>query len=182
MGTVGVGGITAWATSLTQTLSTYAPLSWVASALISSVLFMLGYWFWANARVSVSRRQFVQALHANTTAINPLAKSFEKARIKISDLIDPFDRSVRNKTFTDCDLIGPANILFEGVGNLTGMAFSNCDLVMVNKNFVPNTVIRFSDVHMVGGRIIGAAIFVTPGMKLAMGAMANAKDANWVNT
>jgi len=174
------GGMT-YLAAVSQWLNQYGPVAWGFAGLIGLGLAALVYWLYSSAVHRLAMSAYVGLLSKTSDAINPLDNVFNRRRIKIQDLIDPFTHEVRGKTFTDCDLVGPANIFFEGVGTLNGVGFYNCNCVLANRNFVPNTISRFTDVHIIRGRIIAATLFMSPGMKAAMGDLADHPDAQWVN-
>jgi len=54
--------------------------------------------------------------------INPLDVSFERKRILLNEFVLPSHTIIENKTFIDCDLIGPANIYFHSSNNASPYA------------------------------------------------------------
>ena len=137
-------------------LRPYAPVSWGLAGLIGLLILSVICCLVAKARdILISsniNREFYSTRHPT---INPLDSTFERQRIHIVELVTPFDKVVRSKTFIDCDLIGPANVaigatspgagimannsLFKCIGVLMkdgadiapadGMIFQNCTIV-----------------------------------------------------
>jgi hypothetical protein len=76
----------------------------------------------------------------------------------------PFDRTVKNKTFIDCDIIGPANIVFsatkQGGAAISGVNLINCAGVCTkNEIFVPEGI-HFVDCQILRECIYGVLLFV----------------------
>lgn len=105
------GAVMGWATWFTGLFNQYAPASWifaaVAGALIGATTMFL-------ASVARERTQLVRFRNGvfNSVQINPLDSLFTAKRIKLVDLAPPVGAFIDNKTFIDCDLIGPANLVF----------------------------------------------------------------------
>jgi len=53
------------------------------------------------------RRMFYQS----KDRIDPMQSVFERKRILITDLLPPIGRSIVGKSFTDCEIVGPANVV-----------------------------------------------------------------------
>jgi hypothetical protein len=109
-GILGVGVVTGWAASAVDALTAYAPLCWVIAGLLGALLaaaiffaVQLGVRLWIRNRWNV-------LLMAQPEPINPVDKTFENRRIRISEMVVPSHRILANKTFIDCEIVGPANL------------------------------------------------------------------------
>ena len=101
----------AWAVKAAEILPRYAPFSWVAAGFVGLMiwgLFLALYGF-GKSRIAGAR---LQNKLTSGTLINPLDSIFERKRIYIAGLCPPVGGIIRDKTFVDCDLIGPANLMF----------------------------------------------------------------------
>lgn len=140
------GGLLAvWAVHLTDALRIYAPTSYVVAGIGAFLAIGL-----ANAlRIFAKDRsqiiRFRQIVH-DTHMVNPVDDTYRRQRIRLIDLAPPIGGAIRNKTFIECEIVGPANALFmpdcffqncggEGVDGLmirqgsfarNGFAFENC--------------------------------------------------------
>jgi hypothetical protein len=106
----GVGGVVSvimgWAAHVTEQLRPYAPLSWVLAAALGALMFSALYWFICKGRNLWILATINRTFHiATPPKINRLKDTFQKQSIDISQLITPFDRIIKGKTFIDCDLI-----------------------------------------------------------------------------
>jgi len=110
---LGSGGVMAWAAKATALFADYAPFSWVGMGLLGFLMMAASL-----ALVGVMRSRFQLVALRNKVAVadfvDPMAKTFERKRVYIRDLQPPLQGPITNKVFIDCDLIGPANIVFVG--------------------------------------------------------------------
>jgi len=101
----------AWAAKATELFADYAPFSWVGMGLLGFLMMAASL-----ALIGVMRSRFQLVALRNKVAVadfvDPMAKTFERKRIHIRDLQPPLQGHITNKVFIDCDLIGPANIVF----------------------------------------------------------------------
>jgi hypothetical protein len=106
----------AWAAWAADIFSQYTPLSWVVAGFcgVFSWAIIRLIWNWAyRIRIQAAYdARFVE--HGGN--FNPLDATFERRRIFVNDFVLPSHLIIENKTFIDCDIIGPANIYFY-VGN-----------------------------------------------------------------
>lgn len=79
--------------------------------------------------------------------------AFQGETLNIPDLIAPDDPVVRNKTFIDCNIVGPATIEFTasrpGTFAMTGCTFSDTDAVLYRADARSQTGISFEDCRFV---------------------------------
>lgn len=139
-----VGAIVSWATWLGGVFQQNAPASWVyagiAGALLTAIIMLI-------AAMALERFQLVRFRNGvfSSTQINPLDPIFTSRRIRFVDLAPPVGGIIENKTFIDCDLIGPFNLAFDmctfqqnsgqvvdallvkkGLSPLNGLGFRSC--------------------------------------------------------
>lgn len=137
-------GVPAWAAWAADVFSEYAPFSWVACGLLGMLILASAYALFGYAKGRIQVAKF-QARVSEAAFINPLARTFERVRIRVTDLSPPLGNIIANKSFTDCDIIGPANVVFfecsfsgtkgeavdgliirDGLSPRNGFGFSNC--------------------------------------------------------
>ncbi len=132
MGAFGIGALAAKATAL---LSVYAPLSWVACGFLAALLTALAFAAYARARLWITDRGIRESFYKSAERVNPMDDLFRKQRIAVADLVSPFDSKIENKTFIECEIIGPANILFNeespGEVQLAGSYFGLSETMMI---------------------------------------------------
>ncbi len=108
--TVIIGLITAYAAGLVEVLKYFSPLSWVLGGLIGMCLSSLTYALVGYARIRHQLADIRERI-AISDFINPHDQTFESRRIRVTDLLRPTISAIENKTFVNCDIIGPANIV-----------------------------------------------------------------------
>ena len=142
IGTIGSGGVSAWAAYGTEFLSAYAPISWVAAAFLGALTFTLVYWLWQLARLSLSKRQYSSLMQEKPLSINTLEDSFHQKKININDFANPFHEWVEGKTFVNCHIYGPAIVFFSG-GFISDVVFKECDFIKVKNDASVTNCIAF---------------------------------------
>lgn len=103
-------GIPAWAAQAAHLFPQYSPFSWVAAGFAGLAVCALAYALYGYARGRIAVAKF-QLRVQSVTAVNPLDSTFERRRIAIGSLSPPIGGLISDKTFVDCDLVGPANVI-----------------------------------------------------------------------
>jgi hypothetical protein len=137
VGTSLVSAITAWAAAATELLHPYAPLSWVAAGLVGGLIFVVLVWVGVAIRNAMISGNVRRRFYETGSRINPLEKIFENRRINIDDLMPPLGAQIRGKSFIDCELVGPANLVFSGQGSLENSDFTQSDAIIINNLDIP---------------------------------------------
>jgi len=125
----------------------------IGSLLITCILIFLSLFrrFWI--------RGSLESKFAERQTLNPTQSTFERQRIYIHDLANPITGLIKNKQFSECELIGPANILFTGVGQMTKSSLNGCDLVAVQNYVMIHNTIIFEGCSLVNCDIYRCTIF-----------------------
>lgn len=153
----------AWAASAVNVLDVFSPLSWVLAGFTGLALCAIAYsaigvgaFWWTTAKI---RSVWAREHHT----VNPLDTVFEKQRINVADLVTPFDRVVANKTFIDCELVGPANLYISATHNssmaMKGSIFNPCEAVMVTNEAVVHNAINFNDCVFTNCKFYAVTLF-----------------------
>lgn len=105
-------GLPAWAVNTMGFFGEYSPLSWILAGFAGALFWALVriVWVWGK-RVAVQAKYDAKILE-RADIINPIDLTFEGKRIFINDLVLPSHPYIADKTFINCELIGPANIYF----------------------------------------------------------------------
>jgi hypothetical protein len=119
-------------------------------------------WFYAEA---------VRGWERRVQNINPLDNDFNAVRIKISDLVHPVTRKILNKKFTDCELIGPENIIFSdtsGNSAVWKVKFGNCNLIVFDPKKITSMAMAnfvvIENPNIFRGEIWNCNIFIPPNL------------------
>ncbi|KAF6692762.1 hypothetical protein HFD98_09665 [Pseudomonas sp. EKM23D] len=92
---------------------------------------------------------------------NPLETKFDKKTIKITDFFSPFYSPHKNKTFHNCEIVGPGNVIFLGC-TLNNCILSSCQVVIINDSKIPIlNITAFSQCVFLDTKILGSTIFVS---------------------
>lgn len=164
LGTLLSGGLASWAAAATEALNEFGPISWVLSGLVGMVLFCMSYWLWSTARVNLAKAEFARDLSARTQNINPLEDTFRKLRIEVNAFRTPTFDVAKGKVFIDCELRGPAVVLFMGYSNFSNAGFVNCEVVKIKDEAMIYNVVPFEDITVRGGKLYNLTILVPESM------------------
>lgn len=94
---------------------------------------------------------------------NPLESRFDRKIVKLTDFFSPFYSPHKNKTFHNCEVIGPGNIIFLGC-TLNNCILSSCQIAITNNIETPIiNVTAFSDCVFLDTKILGCTIFMSKG-------------------
>jgi hypothetical protein len=144
VGVLASATLPAWAVGSMNIFSAYAPLSWVLAGMIGFLLFCLGFTLYAVAKHKVVRSRYdAKALEAGGGA-NPLERTFQKKRIFLNQFCMPSNPYVHDKTFIDCEIIGPANIYLAGNNNISDVLLPKCDAVVLSQPVMPLNAYGFT--------------------------------------
>ncbi|MES1200952.1 MAG: hypothetical protein ABUS57_05835 [Pseudomonadota bacterium] len=156
-------GVTAWAASTVHVLQAYAPLSWIFAGLIAFLILALGNMAFGVGAFWRTTAKIRASFYRERDRVNPLEQLFRNQRIAIHDLITPFERRVEEKTFIDCELIGPANIYISasGTGSISfvGNTFLPSETVLVRDGVHMPNVIVFHNCAFTRCKFYGVTLF-----------------------
>jgi hypothetical protein len=130
---VGLGGMS-YLGLLTDWVRAWGPVGVGGIGLFSALLMWIGL-SWAQllrdrAEERRARAKAIEKWKDEVDSINPMEEQFNRRRIAISDLINPLTKAAEGKTFVDCELYGPAVIVFIN-STLVDVTFRGCDIVVV---------------------------------------------------
>lgn len=163
-GVVTVGVFSGWFAAGVDWIASFGVYGWFTAALLGALLAAA-----IVALIGYARNKFAEARLLNKRsddkaldAVNPLDGEFHRKRISLQSLVHPVSGKIANKQFTDCELIGPANIVMWSHCNFSGTGFINCDFILTKDDAEVRNVIPLENVTIRGGEIMKATIFVHP--------------------
>lgn len=101
----------AWAASASDWMNAWGPISWVAAGfagLAVTIGLMWAVAAWRRFRITSN---ILEVTTRQGHAVNPLDDMFYRKRMYIAALTNPVRGEIRDKTFIECDLVGPANLI-----------------------------------------------------------------------
>lgn len=150
----------AWAVAAGNLFEHYAPLSWVVAGFIGTGAASTMYAIAAFGRGRWVRASYDARMLAQGGAIDPLEKTFERKRIYLNEFVLPSHPLVEGKTFIDCEIIGPANILFVSGNNINNGRYPVCDAVYLKDGVIPSNTYLFTDCIFRGCNFTRSTFFV----------------------
>ena len=135
----------AWAVRGTKVFEGYAPASWVAAGFLGLFVASATYGIAALARGKWVRARYDATMLAQGGAVDPLEKTFERKRIYLNEFCLPSHPFIEGKAFIDCELIGPANIIFVSGNNISDARLPIVDAIYMKDGGCPNNGYIFKD-------------------------------------
>lgn len=173
-------GVPAWALQASSLFGRYQPVSSVAAGLAGTLLFAIIARLLAATREGLVAASVRDRFYRDGDRVNPLDRLFERKRLSIADLAPPMGGPIRDKTFDNCELIGPANIILAATGGgvLHGNSFSKCDAVATADGAQPETATGFLNCRFVNCHFFNVTLFIHEGVYST--ANASIGGLNWI--
>lgn len=121
----------AWGVRSLNLFSELAPLSWIIAGMGGFLVFCIGYFFASLARRWAIRSKYDDRAMSKGSFVNPTERVFEKQRIFLNDFALPSNPFIQGKTFIDCEIIGPSNILLAAGNNIKEPMLPDCDAAVL---------------------------------------------------
>ena len=121
------------------------PIAWVAAGFGGFLCLVTSLWILGKFRDNWITSSIKRRFYEGAVRINPLESVFSHVRINIADLLPPLALRVNDKTFINCDIVGPAQIYLDrslmsnsggesvdavigrpGANSMNGIIFVNC--------------------------------------------------------
>lgn len=126
---VGSFVLPAWAVSAANLFAAYSPASWVIAGFAGLLIFSVSFALVAWGRSRWIRARYDSKMMARGAYVDSMAKTYEDQRIYLNELCLPSYPVLEQKTFINCEIIGPANTSFFVVRS------DPCGLVAVSHQF-----------------------------------------------
>jgi hypothetical protein len=156
------GALSGILSSTVAQISRYGWFGWWSAFLVGCVLTASAMALFATFKLRLAQAGIVNKWKDQVDSVNPLDSEFFKKRIKLLDLTHPLTRKITHKRFTDCQLVGPANLLIMSNNTLSHISFQNCDYIVTKRELFLYNAIGLDHVTVIGGEIIDATIFLHP--------------------
>ena len=151
----------AWAVDAAGLLRSYAPISWVAAGFVGAGL-AAGIWhLGVSAHRQMVRTRYDSKLLARGGGVDPLAKTFENKRIYLNEFALPSKPTIESKTFIDCEIIGPANIVLISGNSVTDHRLPVCDALVIADGAEPSNGYSFRNCTFKGCSFVRITLMVT---------------------
>lgn len=122
----------AWSARAAGILSDYAPFSWVLAGFAGVLVYVLCLVLGGLGRAMAVRADYDARFMAETGGVDPLSKVFESKRIFLNNFILASNPVVENKTFVNCEIVGPANIFLQVGNSADDIRHGGVDAVVLN--------------------------------------------------
>lgn len=120
LGILGGGGMTAVSIYTSQLYNDYGYAALVAGFLLGSLILAAAAALAASAYRRFKEGQLYRALAQKQSGFNPKSDNYSDEVFNVADMFHPMSHVLDQKTFHNCDFIGPGVILFDGHINLVG--------------------------------------------------------------
>lgn len=135
----------AWAVGASKVFDGYSPLSWVCAGFSGLLAAALTYNITASGRAKWVRARYDARMLAQGGLIDPLERTFERKRIYLNEFCLPSHPLIEGKIFIECEIIGPANIIFLSGNNITDARLPKVDTFYMRHGANPNHGYVFKD-------------------------------------
>jgi hypothetical protein len=151
-----------WAALGSTWLAVYGPIAWVgagAGGLLCLAALMALY---AHYRTYMATARTMEERLAIKDVVNPLDSNFDSKRISLDKLVFPVDKSITNKAFHRCEIIGPAIVFITGPmqSYFLDSEIINCDHVAVKQGVYVYNAIKFIGCSFNRCRLIGLTFLI----------------------
>lgn len=154
------GYLTAHFAALNRWIASFGPIGYWTAGLLGALIVALIGGLIARIRLWWITGKAIDKWKEETSTVNPLDHEFTNVRINIADLVNPVTRRISKKRFVNCELMGPATIVFLGQGSVTGSGFINCDLLCVREDRPAFNAVILENIEMLGCRLYACTIYV----------------------
>lgn len=165
----------AWATWVTGVFSEYAPLTWVIAGFVGFFAYSMIVFIHGAGRSRSVRSRYDASFLRETGGVDPLAKVFEDKRIFLNDFVLPSHAFVEDRTFVNCEIVGPANMYFEFGNGVDNVKPHPVDAVALNGERRFSNGVTFRNCRFRGCTFHRITIFLHPSE------IETAKGADWLN-
>ncbi|WP_018407543.1 hypothetical protein [Methylocystis rosea] len=100
----------AWAAATTEWISSYGRIGWVAAGFSGLLVGVIAVYVMTSIKISLIKMSITRLFYQEGQRINPLDIHYLNKRINLRDLLPPGPGIIENKTFENCELVGPLNI------------------------------------------------------------------------
>ena len=153
--------LTAYISTSINSISQFGLFGWWSAGLIAFFLASVSFMALGLGREKMALARATANWPITTGYVNPLRTHFSAERLVIRDLAHPVTNKIVAKTFTDCELFGPANIVLTGGGSANGVAFLNCEFLVVKDKVFTSNVLILENCHLIGGSLWNAVVFMS---------------------
>ena len=151
----------AWAVDAARLFAGFAPFSWVMAAFIGAAFAAAIWRIGISAQHQMLRNKYDARLYAHGGSIDPMARTFEKKRIYLNDFALPSKPLIENKTFIDCEIIGPANMVLMAGNSISDQRPPVCDALVVTDGLEPSNGYAFRNCSFQGCSFLRITMLVT---------------------
>ena len=144
------------------------PIGWVLAFFAGLILTLLMMWLYEVVASRGDMRKAVRAVANRPSGVNILAPEFRDQRIGVSDFFNVFLLPNAGKTFTNCEMIGPGDVLLRNTTMLAPMRFHDCQFVLVRPDRPISSVAVFDNCRFLGGAFVKCTFFIDAAMLMTL--------------
>lgn len=94
-------------------------------------------------------RSNIENKFSERSTVNPTKRTSENERIFVHDLANPITGRIEGKQFSRCEILGPANLVFIGAGQMNKSNLEGCDLIAIKEGALIHNAIVMEDCSLV---------------------------------
>jgi hypothetical protein len=131
---------TGFVAKATDWIAAWGPIGWWSAAVLGALCASFLLLLIAKVRDVRSDTYFKSKIYERTEQVNPIEQVFEKRRLKLGDLLPPLGLTIKGKTFIDCELIGPANVIILGHTSIRHCGGQSVQAAIVKEGWITNSI------------------------------------------
>jgi len=164
-GYVAVSGlVTGYLASLNDWIASYGPLGYWSAGMTGALVATLTGAGFARLRLWWIEGNAVNKWKDDVVGVNPLDHQFTGLRLRMSDFVHPVRREIANKTFIECELMGPINVCLMDHMHITGAGLLNCDIIVAGPDIPIFTAVRAERLTILRGTLVNWTIIIPPNL------------------
>ncbi len=125
---------------------------WFMSGLAAFVISCVGIALIVRTRLWMVNMRFRARLQSDSSPFDPMATVYHDKRLFLKDLAPPGRREIKGKTFKNCEIIGPGNIVVALRSNelkpfpeFVNNVYYDVDCIQIQPGVLSNNAIYFGD-------------------------------------
>lgn len=168
--------VPAYAAWTTDWLSAWGPIAWVACGFAGVLCFVTALLLWSRYRLNAESARIAATQNAVSDTINPLLDNFDRKRIRLQQMASVIDRTIDQKTFDRCELLGPICVVIKDGITMQDNQLHGCNFVVVRTGVPINNAIALRRCTIQRSKLHGIT-FLMPAAAVPTAGLAG---ANWI--
>ena len=157
---LGAGAVSGWLSNGVDWINQFGWFGWWSAFLVGSLVAALIFAALALAKAKLATAKAIAKWRSDVADVNPLDEQFSRVRIDIAKIANPVTRRITGKSFSGCEVIGPANIAVRAQNVIHNPQFIDCDIVVCRPDRPLHSVTWVDECSFIQTKFFNCTIFV----------------------